>query len=77
MWMLSMALLREPALKRFLLSPEGFADPVVREGRVLDGRFDFRHVAGCTVLRAYGAGRAWVIGGCFCAGLIDVTLQTA
>jgi hypothetical protein len=67
----------EPALKRFLLSSEGFADPVVGEGRVLDGRLDFRHVAGCTVLRAYGAGCAWVVVGCFCAWLIDVTLQTA
>jgi len=61
---------------------EGFADPVVGEGRVLDGRLDFRHVAGCAVLRAYRAGRAWVIrvsviGGCFCAWLIDMTLQTA
>jgi hypothetical protein len=46
---------------QYLLS-EGFADPVVGEGRVLDGRLDFRHVAGCTVLRVYGAGRAWVIG---------------
>ena len=69
------------------LSSEGFADPVVGEGRVLDGRLDFRHVAGCTVLRAYGAGRAWVIriwvvrisaiGGCFRAELVDVTFQTA
>lgn len=59
------------------LSSEGFADPMVGEGRVLDGRLDFRHVAGCTVLRAYRAGRAWVIVGCFCAWLIDMTLQTA
>ena len=74
------------------LSSEGFADPVVGEGRVLQGRHDLRHVATRTVLRAYGAGRAcvigdwairvwvirvWVIGGRFCAGLIDVTLQTA
>jgi hypothetical protein len=59
------------------LSSEGFADPVVGEGRVLDGRLHFRHMAGCTVLRAYGAGRAWVIVACFCAWLIDVTLQTA
>lgn len=58
-------------------SSEGFADPVVGEGRVLNGRFDFRHVAGCTVLRAYGAGRAWMIGGGFCTWLVDVTLQTA
>src|SRR5208282_4251600 len=42
-------------------SSEWFADPVVGEGRVLDGGLDFRHVTGCTVLRAYGAGRAWVI----------------
>jgi len=58
-------------------SSEGFADPVVGEGGALDGRLDFRHVAGCTVLRVYGAGRTWVISCCFCSWLIDVTLQTA
>jgi len=60
---------------------------MVGKSRVLDGRLDFRHVAGCAVLRAYWAGRAWVIriwmigisviGGCFRAGLSDVALQTA
>lgn len=63
--------------KRFLLSSERFADPVVGKARVLDGRLGFRHVTGGAVFRAYGAGRAWVIFGCFCAWLIDVTLQTA
>ena len=53
------------------------ADPVVGESRVLHGRLDLRHVAGSAVLRAYGAGRAGVISGCFCAWLIDVALQTA
>lgn len=61
----------------FLLLSERFADPVVGEARVLNGRLDLRHVAGGTVLRAYSAGGGRVIVGCFCAWLIDMTLQTA
>ena len=56
---------------------ERFADPVVGEARVLNSRLDLGHVAGSAVLRAYRAGRAWIIFACFCPCLIDMTLQTA
>jgi len=39
----------------------GFADPVVGEGGVLQGRLDLRHVAGGAGLCADGTGDAWVI----------------
>ena len=53
------------------------ANPVIGEDGVLDGSFNFRHVAGCTVLRAYGAGRAGVVGSLLRVWLVDVALQTA
>ena len=40
---------------------ERFADPVVGEGGVLQGRLDLRHVAGGAGLCADGTGGAWVI----------------
>src|ERR1700691_5819926 len=51
-------------------------DPMVSEAGMLDRRLNFRHVGGYTVSWAYGTGRSGIIGGRFCARLIDVALQT-